>query len=768
MSSLDLNKIIKDGLSNVGKFSAENPQLIIIITTVLVIVSIFSAISFIQMQMGMNLYINEDSQTWKDWSDLKDEHNEGNNIFVIIESDNLYSPETIKTIDDLDNRYSSIDNVDQVTSISDIIKTENGEIPKSEYEFKKAIENAKSSDRGKIVKNLIPRNDLTLILASYGDVEMMEREGLLPKTGSEIIYSKFKSETDFVEFPLGTTATITGQPVFENSAFGLMLPEMIMLFSGAFTLILLVMYLMMRHRIHREWKVLLPLITTLTALLFMMGIMGILDYDFNAIMLGVMPIALGLGIDYGLQIYTRYIEERENGKNPIESASISTKTTGRALLVAMGTTVIGLGSLLISSVPPVRQFGVTSASSVLASMILSITLLPALLVRFDNINYINEKKDKNSRKNPGNNRNSLESVFYNFINLSTNRSKIILGLVLLVVAGGVFAYPQVETKQEMMDFWPQDLEAKNNLEFLEENVESPKVFYVIAKSDNIYTPESFRDISEYQRIMLENPNVNSVISPVSKVKMVNGKIPKNQYRLNKALSNLINKDTLEVQDKSINPTQIKMNFYVDDIEGKESRVLIDEFKSNANMVIPGKQVKVTGKQVLNRNVIENVTSGLTPMTVLSFTLGLIFLSLIFWSIRDSTILVGGVATSATLMVAGSMYILKIPWNPLTITMSSIALGIGIDYGVHVFERYREEVNKGKDISEALSISVSKLSRPILASSLTTITGFGILIFSRFPVLSNFGWTTVLTIFFSLVSAFLILPILLFIFDNKNL
>jgi hypothetical protein len=104
-----------------------------------------------------------------------------------------------------------------------------------------------------------------------------------------------------------------------------------------------------------------------------------------------------------------------------------------------------------------------------------------------------------------------------------------------------------------------------------------------------------------------------------------------------------------------------------------------------------------------------------------------------------------------------MYLFGIPWNPLTITMSSIALGVGVDYGVHVFDRYAEEVERGASDRTAAATAVAKLARPVLGSSLTTVFGFGVLMVSRFPVLANFGKVTVFAIALSLGGAFVVLP-----------
>jgi hydrophobe/amphiphile efflux-3 (HAE3) family protein len=752
---MDVEERVKDTLEGVGRLSVERRKAVFLAVALVISISAVAALSSVQMQMGMDLYIDDDSETWEDWSYLKEEFDDGNNVFVVVESDDLHHPRTVRAVDRLDERYSSVDDVRTVVSLADVVKAGNGgKVPETRSGVERAVERFERAGNEELVDNLVPRNDMTIMLAPYGDVGTLRTGEFMPTRGSDVIYSDFSDETEFTELPPGTSVTVTGQPVFENAAFGLMLPEMIMLFAGSFGVILLVVYLIMRNKLTRGREVMMPLGTAMVALIVMMGVMGVLDYDFNAIMLGVMPIALGLGIDYGLQVQTRYLEERRAGASPADAAGITSRTTGKAVLLAMGTTAIGLGSLFVSEVPPVRQFGVTSASSVIASMALSITLLPALLATFDE-----EGKAAAEDEDTTGGKEVIEALLGRLGHAVCARPNATILLMLLVVMSGAWAYPQVEPKQEMMDFWPQDLEEKNDLTYLEENVESPKVIYTIVEGDDVYTPEKFRLLDEYVRVMTQNPNVNYADSPVERVKLLNnGTVPETQEGLDTALRASVEGSPFDAGTVE-EPTHVALSFYVDDISGAEVRTLIDEFDGNAEMVLDD-EVRVTGKPVLNRNVIENVTAGLTPMTLLSFGLGLLFLALAFWSARVAVVLVAGVAASAALMVTGAMYLLGVPWNPLTVTMSSMALGIGIDYGIHVYERYEEEVLAGESSTEAVVIALEKLSRPILGSSVTTMTGFGVLILSRFPVLSNFGVTVVLVILMSIVATFVILPAVL--------
>jgi len=753
----DIGTRVRDGLESLGRRSASDPRPVVAVVVLLILVSGGVAATSLQMSMGMTLYIDDDSQTAEEWDSLKDDFETGNNVFVVVESDRLYDPETIRAIDRLDRRYTALDETNRVTSLADLVRAGNGgEIPATEGGVRRALDRAtaRNPEMAGLRSQVVPESGTTIILADYGEVDTFDRGRLLPERGSDIVYRQVQQETELAALPPGLSVTVTGQPVFENAAFGLMLPEMIKLFAGAFALIFGVVYLVMRSKVERGWHVFLPLGTAMTALIYMMGAMGILGYNFNAIMLGVMPIALGLGIDYGLQIQTRYLEERASDRSPVDAAGLATRTTGRALLIAMGTTVVGLGSLLVSEVPPVQQFGVTSAVSVFASMVLSVTLLPALLVRFD-AGASDAAGDGTADED------RLEALTGLITRrVTAGRPLVTLLIAFLLVSGGAYAYPQVEPRQQMMDFWPQNLDAKEDLERLEDTVEGSKVIYVVVETDQAYTPETFREVATYQRLMLENPNVNAVMSPVTAARMQNGgSVPETQYRLDASLRAASDDGPTAIRDPSDNPSKLLLTFYVDDVEGEPVRTLIDEFEGNADYTLTtADQVQVTGKPVLNRNVIENVTAGLTPMTLLSFALGFAFLAIAFRSLKISATLIAAVAGSAALLVTGAMYLIGVPWNPLTITMSSLTLGIGIDYGVHVFERFEYEVaERGQSRLDAATTAVAKLSRPVIGSSFTTIFGFGVLTVSQFPVLANFGLTTVFAIALSLVASFGILP-----------
>ena len=790
----DASTPLRDGLERVGRFSAENRRTVFSAVAVLAVVSLAIAGASVQMSLGMELYIDDDSQTNQNWQEVKadDTFDLGNNVFVMVETDHLYEPETIRTIDRLDRRYAASGEFSSVTSLADVVRRGNGgEIPDTEREVRASIARVESTDSSAaaLVSNVNPDRETALIVATYGEVDVPPSDdkyfGFLPGTAAGYLTDEVADATDHVRVPPHVDVTVTGAPVFENAAFGLMLPEMIQLFAVAFAIIFSVVFLVMRGRLYRTWKVFLPVGTALVALVYMLGMMGVVGFNFNAIMLGVLPIALGLGIDFSLQLHTRYIEEREKGREPVDAAGAAARTTGNTLLLAMATTSIGLGALLVSAVPPTRQLGATAAFGVIAATALSLTLLVALLVELDSDEYetVNAPADGDAAvadggapPSPGGDADDRpapepsadgvlgddEPAFERFIgSLSGGIAAaplLVVVLMLAAIGGGAAVYHDVETTQEMLDYWP-EIEQRDDLEELEDTAQSPNVIYLVVEGKDAYSPTTFRRASAFETAIEDHDDVNAAMSPVTAVEMANdGEIPESRARLVETVDRQAASDLMPIGDRADTPDRFVIQLFVADIEGQEVRHLIDDTEAVADKHLATERTAVTGKPVVNRNVIENVTSGRDPMTVLSFGMATLFLALALRSLRESVLLVVSVAISAVMLISMAMYALGIPWNPLTVATGSIALGAGITYGIHVHERFKEElyVNNAAPAAAMREAMVRK-SRPVIGSGATTLFGFGALGISDFPVLANFGIAVALAMTFALATAFVFLP-----------
>jgi predicted RND superfamily exporter protein len=107
-----------------------------------------------------------------------------------------------------------------------------------------------------------------------------------------------------------------------------------------------------------------------------------------------------------------------------------------------------------------------------------------------------------------------------------------------------------------------------------------------------------------------------------------------------------------------------------------------------------------------------------------------------------------------------MALLGVPFNAVTGTITSLTVGLGVAYNIHMAERYLLERRHGNDPREALRRSVRGTGGALLGSAATTVGGFGVLAFAILPPLQQFGLVTGLTIVYAFVGSVFVLPSLL--------
>jgi predicted RND superfamily exporter protein len=151
------------------------------------------------------------------------------------------------------------------------------------------------------------------------------------------------------------------------------------------------------------------------------------------------------------------------------------------------------------------------------------------------------------------------------------------------------------------------------------------------------------------------------------------------------------------------------------------------------------------------------------MTYLGFLLVVVFLGVVYRNINAITPIIPIVAIVGWNAVA--MYLLGIDYNILTACLGSMTIGIACQYTILVMERYIEERESNDDVIESIKNSVRKIGSAILVSGLATFFGFSALILSTFPIVSNFGLSTIIAVFFSLIGAVIVMPAVLVLLDQ---
>ncbi|MEC7892154.1 MAG: efflux RND transporter permease subunit, partial [Actinomycetota bacterium] len=114
-----------------------------------------------------------------------------------------------------------------------------------------------------------------------------------------------------------------------------------------------------------------------------------------------------------------------------------------------------------------------------------------------------------------------------------------------------------------------------------------------------------------------------------------------------------------------------------------------------------------------------------------------------------------------------MYYLDIPLNPVTSTLSGLAIGIGVPFVIHVTNRFREALTQNNNPVEAAITTLRTTGGSLFGSAFTTMAGFGILMTSTLKPFQQMGQVVVVALGFALVASILILPTMLVFWANYH-
>jgi len=224
------------------------------------------------------------------------------------------------------------------------------------------------------------------------------------------------------------------------------------------------------------------------------------------------------------------------------------------------------------------------------------------------------------------------------------------------------------------------------------------------------------------------------------------------------------KTVLHKEDNEYTSTIIRMFL--------DSSFSTDEGNLKDNLEVLNKEIKddvasygsvsarVTGPNLINLEITNNLTESQILSTIVSIILAAFVLILVYRNLFLGLITLIPVGLSI-IWILGTMYYIGYSLNILTITVTSITIGIGIDYAIHATERFRFIVDKTGDIKQAVIETISHTGGALLIAALTTALGFIILVFAPIPPQQQFGLILSITILYSFLTSIFLLPLVMY-------
>lgn len=539
---------------------------------------------------------------------------------------------------------------------------------------------------------------------------------------------------------------VSGKSVLDLSLKSEMQSSMMMMVALAVAIMFVVLGLIFKVK----WRM-LSLGVIFISVIATLGFMGWVSVPITMVSMAVFPILIGLGIDYSIQFHNRFEEEKDIEK--------TAKHIGKAVFIAVIATMLGFISLFASPVPMIQDFGKMLTIGVFISFLGSLfILLPTLrAAQFVQTNGDDKKQHVKDTSDSW-----FNTLLAKAARLTIKARYAILIVFVLLAGYGLSVDSLIKVETNIETFMPQDLEALDDIQTIRGVIESTDQIVVYFEDENVLSEENYEYINNQTDLILDK--YSSKVTGVKTIyNVVSNSNPENDLTITQQLEfiDTINEDQRKMFVSEDNSEAI-MLIQIKPLSTDSLEQLISDLKSEFDD--SPMSVSLTGKSMLDVEMVSGLTDGRINMTLLG--LGLVFLALLLLYRHLVKAILPIIPVSMIIGISSAiMYLLNIDWTPITATLGALVLGMGTEMTIMMMERYLEDRAKGMEKGEAIQQAVAKIGKAILASGLTTIGGFSVLIFSSFVILQDFGLMTMVNITLALVATFVVLPPLLYIFDS---
>ncbi|MDD3135674.1 MAG: hydrophobe/amphiphile efflux-3 (HAE3) family transporter [Methanoregula sp.] len=715
--------------------------------------------TLITMETGSDTYLDKDSPA----GILNHRYTntfQADSIILIVEAGDPVNPDVLAYIDSLEKDIRQQQHIKGVTSIVDILKGYNGgDLPTTRATTDQIIARIPAEVRA----TAVPSNVLTLV--------QIEMDTGLSEPVRKATLSNIEALVDDSNPPPNVKVTATGSTAFSAQMGKELMGSMGTLIGAAMVLMIIVMGLLFAYVSYRF----LPVVFVGIGLVTCLGMMGLAGIRLNMAVVGSFPVLIGLGVDYAIQFHARFDEEARKGS--LDDAVFMTVTrTGPAVMYAMLATCMGFLAMYVSPVPMIRSFGLVSIIGVMSCFGVSLIGIPtiALLLKYkpkqkkatqcyavgtgacSSLDDVPDQKSAPAKK--GSSWSYAGFLTSTSVKIAKNPIPVLIvaGLIALV---GFQLDPLIAIETNENSFVPSDMPAKIQMDKVTRIIGSTSSASIYVQGERVTDLDTILWLKQFQDYELAHHHqITRATSIVTYILAYNGGVmPETQSQLDAILAKIPAEVKKPYLSGSMNGV---IQFGTTKLEVTEQQSLKEQIIKDITFLQPppGITLAPVGNFALFTTLMNDLASSKETMTMLGFVFIFVFLALVYRHVHAVSPLVPIIFIVGWNAVA--MFALGIAYTPLTATLGSMTIGVAAEYTILVMERYSEEEERLHDPIAAIQESVSKIGTAITVSGLATFFGFSALCLATFPIISNFGITTLIAVGFSLIGAIFIMPAVL--------
>lgn len=747
-----------------------HPWLALVIVLGLTMASIVPIKTGLRMETNLDRYMPENHPAFTFSDEAEERFQIKDGIMIALEHpESIFNTGSLKKIVDIELELRSIPElretrIQSLNTGDNILGTEDGLDVRPFY-----VEPPETEEEALRIGELARANPMILGRLISGDGRSALIVVELPDSGfSKELYRQIADLAAANEGP--EKVYVAGRPIVEGTLAELGPKDMARMGPLVLIVIALALFLILK-KLSRVLTTLFIVVASTLWAFALMSLLGIPLYSVS-IMLPVMLVAIGVA--YAIHLYGQVDQHRmEHPEEPmaqvIEQAAL---IIGLPSLYAALTTIAGFIALLTSLVYPVKYFGLFTAFGVAVSWLLTMTLAPAMLM-------IMEKSAGKSalvgKTAPSATVTETAPVGEHFADGVSRHPFAVYAATAVVIALSLFGVSRVWINSSFLSNFEKDSAIVQTDAFVNRYFGGTSTVNIILDGDEdgvFKNPDVLTLMDTMQKAVEAHAMVGDSFSLATYLTQMNyamnaesekyRTIPDSaeltaQYLLLYEMSG--DPDNLwKVVDPDFKSANVTVQLKSDD--SRTIREVVDAVESfRTKFGEYGVTVNFAGSGYKALVFSELILSGQLSSLLLSVAIVFLLTTLLF-----RNIVLGAISTIPVLISMavnfGIMGLLNVPLTTSTALISSIAVGIGVDYAIHFISHYRRRIRETGDETDAARYSMSLTGKAVLLNAVTVISGFMVMVFSVFPPTRQVGLLVSLNMLVAFISTVTIMFLIL--------
>ena len=573
-----------------------------------------------------------------------------------------------------------------------------------------------------------------------------------------------------------------GLPMITDDMMSFVKSDIVVFGIGVFLFIIITLWIIFK----KIKLVVIPLLGCAFSVGTMIGVLGLLGWKVTVISSNFIALMLILNMAMNIHITVRFLQIKKEFENlSVQDAvyEASSKMFLPILYTAL-TTICAFLSLIFSGIKPIIDFGWMMTLGLIVSVVITFSLVPALLNIFSGEDdSMNQKEEKSKITNA-------------LSNFTKKHTSIIFGSALIVIVLSVFGISKLEVENSFINYFDKKTEIYKGMKLIDDKLGGTTTLDVIlkfpVKEEKKEKDDEFSEWDDDNQNNKEDPSkywfTRNKIDKILKVHDYLDGLPEigkvmsfgSIIRVAEDLtgSKLETLETGVLYSKIPNEIRKEIISPYISVEDSEARIsvrikdstkdlrrndLINKIKDelNTKVGLAKSEYQLAGVVILFNNLLQSLfKSQILTLGVVMVGISLMFL-ILFRNLMLSFI---GVVPNfmAAFFILGIIGLLGIPLDMMTITIAAITIGIAVDNSIHYIYRFKEEFEKIKNYNQTVDRCHNTVGVAILNTSITIVFGFSILVLSNFIPTIYFGVFTGIAMLLALISVLTLLPKLILV------